>query len=65
MHHPIKTYLVKELAHYLRVHPHTIRRLARERKLPSFKTGGQWRFDSQAIEEWKQSYLWSKGEKNV
>lgn len=47
------TYLVEEVSEYLRVHPYTIRRLAREGKIPSFKIGGQWRFDTKEIENWK------------
>jgi excisionase family DNA binding protein len=44
----------EEIAKYLRVHPYTVKRLAREGKLPGFKVGGQWRFDSQEIEKWKK-----------
>lgn len=35
---------VEEVAEYLRIHPYTLRRLARAGKLPGFKVGGQWRF---------------------
>jgi len=31
----------EEVAKYLRIHPYTVRRLAREGKLPGFKVGGQ------------------------
>ncbi len=48
------TYLVEEVSEYLRFHPHTIRRLARQGKIPAFKVGGQWRFDVKTINEWKQ-----------
>lgn len=34
-----------EVAKYLRIHPYTVRRLAREKKLPGFRIGGQWRFN--------------------
>ena len=50
-------YLVDEVSKYLRFHPHTIRKLAREGKIPAFKVGGQWRFDAHAINEWKQIKL--------
>ena len=40
----IETYTVEEVAHALKLHPYTIRRLSRERKIPAFKFGGQWRF---------------------
>lgn len=48
-----KTYLVSEVSSYLRLHPYTIRRLARTGKIPAFKAGGQWRFDVKTIELWK------------
>jgi len=48
-----QTYLAEELSKYLRIHPYTVRRLAREGKIPAFKAGGQWRFDAKAIEDWK------------
>jgi len=49
-----KTYLVEEVSKYLRIHPYTVRRLARERKIPAFKVGGQWRFDDEEIAKWKK-----------
>ena len=42
-------YLVDEVSKYLRFHPHTIRKLAREGKIPAFKIGGQWRFDERVF----------------
>ena len=44
----------EEVGKYLRIHPYTAKRLAWEDKLPGFKVGGQWRFDSQEIEKWKK-----------
>ena len=41
---------VEELAKYLRIHPYTVRRLARAGKLPGFKIGGQWRFKKEEID---------------
>lgn len=41
----------EEVAKYLRLHPYTIRRLAREGKLPGFKIGGQWRFKKESFEK--------------
>ena len=38
-----------EVAKYLRIHPYTVKRLAREGQLPGFKVGGQWRFSSEKI----------------
>jgi len=49
------TYTAEEIASYLRVHPYTVKRLARAGKIPGFKVGGQWRFDVKEIEEWKKN----------
>jgi len=46
-------YLISEVSDYLRLHPYTVRRLARTGKIPAFKAGGQWRFDGKEIERWK------------
>jgi len=42
----------EEVAEYLRIHPYTLRRLARAGKLPGFKIGGQWRFRKDKIDQW-------------
>lgn len=51
----METFTVEELAKYLKLHTFTIRRLAREGKIPSFKAGGQWRFRKDEIEQWSRS----------
>ncbi|NCU33123.1 MAG: DNA-binding protein [Candidatus Moranbacteria bacterium] len=51
-----ETYTADEIAEYLRVHPYTVKRLARAGKIPGFKVGEQWRFDVQEIEEWKKNH---------
>ena len=51
----METFTVEELAKYLKLHTFTVRRLAREGKIPSFKAGGQWRFDLNEIEDWKKN----------
>ena len=48
----IETYTVEEVAHALKLHPYTIRRLSRESKIPAFKFGGQWRFNKEEIQKW-------------
>ena len=40
----------EEVAELLRIHPYTVRRLAREGKLPGFRIGGQWRFNRKEFE---------------
>ena len=51
----METFTVEELAAYFKLHEYKIRRLAREGRIPSFKAGGQWRFDLKEIEEWKKN----------
>jgi excisionase family DNA binding protein len=50
----METFTVEELAKYLKLHEYTIRRLARAGRIPSFKAGGQWRFDKSEIIEWRE-----------
>lgn len=49
----IEQYLTaEEVADALKLHPYTVRRLCREKKIPCFKFGGQWRFDKKDILRW-------------
>ena len=48
-------YTVEQIAKYLKLHPYTIRRLARENKIPAFKVGGQWRFRKDEIDKWSRT----------
>ena len=41
-----------ELSRILKLHPFTVTRLAREKKLPGFKVGGVWRFRKDEFERW-------------
>jgi excisionase family DNA binding protein len=43
---------VKEVAEYLRVHPSTVYRLLKERKIPAFLIGSDWRFNREQIDAW-------------
>jgi excisionase family DNA binding protein len=40
---------VREVSEYLRVHPTTIYRLLRLKRIPGFLVGSDWRFDIDAI----------------
>ncbi|MEI8129819.1 MAG: helix-turn-helix domain-containing protein [bacterium] len=51
-----KAFTSEEIAEYLRLHPYTIRKLAREKKIPAFRVGGQWRFRKDDIDAWSKSY---------
>ena len=58
----IEFYTVDEVAQVLRLHPYTVRRLCREKRVPAFKFGGQWRFDRIEIKQWREKQ--SKVEKD-
>ena len=47
-------FTVEEVAEVLKLHPYTIRRLCREKKIPCFKFGGQWRFSEMEIAKWNK-----------
>ena len=57
----VKAFNAEEIAEYLRLHPYTVRRLAREKKIPAFRAGGQWRFRKDDIDKWSRSYTFTKG----
>jgi len=42
-----------EVAAYLKVRPSTIYRLLKNRKLPAFKIGSDYRFKCEQIDEWR------------
>jgi excisionase family DNA binding protein len=43
---------VTMLAHYLRCHPSTVYRLLKNKKIPAFRIGSDWRFQKSVIENW-------------
>ncbi len=43
---------VRELSEYLRVHPTTVYRLLRAKKIPGFRVGSDWRFGIDMIDRW-------------
>jgi excisionase family DNA binding protein len=48
---PILT--LDNVAEYLRVHPSTIYRLLKKKRLPAFKVGRDWRFNLESIDLWR------------
>ena len=48
---------LKEVARYLSVHPNTIYRLAKQGKIPAFKVGSDWRFNTQVEADTKRRTL--------
>ena len=55
-----EAYTAEDVAQYLKLHPYTVRRLAREKKIPAFRVGGQWRFRKDEIDQWSRSYPFSE-----
>lgn len=45
----------KKAGSYLGMHQETIRRLAREGKIPAYKVGGVWRFNKSMLYRWAES----------
>jgi excisionase family DNA binding protein len=48
-----KVLTVIELSKYLHVHRSTIYRLVKNRELPAFRVGSDWRFNIEMIDEWR------------
>ncbi len=48
----METLTPNEIAKMLRIHPFSVTRLARQKKLPAFKVGGVWRFRKDQFEQW-------------
>jgi excisionase family DNA binding protein len=53
---------VGELASYLRVHRSTVYRLLKKQQLPGFKIGSDWRFNVEAIDQWRMQQAVVVGE---
>lgn len=48
---------VTMLADYLRCHPSTIYRLLRQKRIPGFKIGSDWRFKKSVIDQWLKEVM--------
>jgi len=53
---------VDELSDLLQVHKSTIYRLLKERKLPGFRVGSDWRFNVEEVERWLRGQTNSSGQ---
>ena len=53
MHPEAKVITISELSEYLRVHRSTLYRLLKRGQLPGFKIGSDWRFNVEAIDQWR------------
>jgi excisionase family DNA binding protein len=47
-----KVLTLEEVADFLHVHPTTVYRLLKKRRIPAFKVGSDWRFNQESIEQW-------------
>ena len=43
---------LEEVAEFLHVHPSTVYRLLKGKRIPAFKIGSDWRFNLESIEKW-------------
>jgi excisionase family DNA binding protein len=43
---------LEDVAQYLHVHSSTVYRLLKNRSIPAFKVGSDWRFNEESIERW-------------
>jgi excisionase family DNA binding protein len=50
---PVRVITVREVSAYLRVHPSTIYRMLKNKKIPAFHVGGDWRFNVDTIDSWR------------
>lgn len=55
----------REAARFLGVHEETLRRLAREKKIPAYKLGGGWRFNKSFLYRWAESQQASRRRKTI
>jgi excisionase family DNA binding protein len=44
-----------DASRFLRIHPATVKRMAREEKLPAFRIGNRWRFRPSELDSWARS----------
>ncbi|MGO9449574.1 MAG: helix-turn-helix domain-containing protein [Candidatus Binataceae bacterium] len=52
----------KEVAEYLGVHKTTIYRLLKEKEIPAFRLGSDWRFNIESIDDWRRAREGKVGE---
>jgi excisionase family DNA binding protein len=47
-----EVFTLYETAEILKVHPSTVYRLLKNKQIPAFKMGSDWRFNAESIERW-------------
>ena len=55
---------IEEVAAYLKVSKETVYKMAQQKKIPASKVGSQWRFKLETVEEWLESKINIKQNKN-
>jgi excisionase family DNA binding protein len=50
----------EEAGRFLRIHPVTVKRLARSGRLPGFRIGNRWRFRFSDLDDWAHSAILSR-----
>ena len=50
----------EEAGRFLRIHPATVKRLARSGRLPGFRIGNRWRFRFSDLDDWAHSAVLSR-----
>ena len=50
----------EEAAQFLRIHPATVKRLARSGRLPGFRVGNRWRFRPSELDDWARNAVLSQ-----
>jgi len=53
--HPEPVWDCDAAARFLSIHPSTVKRMAREGKLPAFRIGNRWRFRPSELDAWARS----------
>lgn len=48
---------LSDVAEYLRCHPSTVYRLLKEKRIPAFRVGTDWRFTREAIDDWMRNRM--------
>lgn len=59
----METLTPNEVSKILKLHPFTVTRLAREKKIPGFKVGGVWRFPKDRFERWVERQMNGKAKR--
>jgi excisionase family DNA binding protein len=57
---PEQVWDCQQAARFLRIHPATVKRLARGGRLPGFRVGNRWRFRFSDLDDWAHAEVISR-----